>query len=348
MEKVNKNIPIYNFIFSSLKEKKNIIKENIFLGNIHFPSKMKYSVNENSFNSKIHNLFLNNLSNQLKLAKIKEEKDFLYNKVEITNNKLNNINKNNIIYNRDNENPLSKNKEKSISSVDNMNTLPLLKEINNNEINLINKKEIKKYNFKHKILKQEKENDLTKKAKEFINRINESKRNNLSSRREKQQKDYLKLKKQIEIIDKKREMREEFELQRKNEQKIENMKKKAINISNVKFPNKRYHYYKNNQKILLKNFTEEIGDLNSQLYYYPFGIGNNYRILNNNKKEIIEQNRKNKFINEGIITEGNIPYFNNNKNKMIENRYQNINEAQGANNNSIINTEKKNLYFFNV
>ena len=339
MDKENKNIPIYNFIFSSLKEKQNNIKENIFLGNIVFPSKMKYSINENLFKSKIHKMFLNNLSNQLTLVKIKEEKDFLNNKIEITNNKINYIN-NNLLF---------KKIPKNISSVDNINILPLLKENNNNRINLIEKKPIKKYNFKNILFNQENEIDLTQRAKEFICRINESKRNNLSLRIEKQKKDYLKLKKQIEIIDKKRKMREEFELQRKNEQKIENMKKKAQNISNIKFPNKKYHYYnKNNQRVLLKNLTDEIGYLNSHLkYYYPLEIENNNRILKlKNNKEIIEHDI-NEFINERINTEGNTLSINNNKFKNLEDGNQNFNQETLANNNSIINTEKKQLYFFN-
>ena len=48
-------------------------------------------------------------------------------------------------------------------------------------------------------------------------------------KKQKQQKDYLKLKKQIEIIEKKRKMREEFGIQRKNDQKNENNKKQSKN-----------------------------------------------------------------------------------------------------------------------
>ena len=74
------------------------------------------------------------------------------------------------------------------------------------------------------------ENDLEQNAKEFVKRINISKINNLSAKRQKQEKDYLRLKKQIEIMDKKRKMREEFEFQRKKEENTEKIKNKFLKI----------------------------------------------------------------------------------------------------------------------
>ena len=328
MEEQNKNTPIINFIISSLEEKKNEIRENIFLGNIHFPSKIKYLLNDNTFKSENHKLFLNNLSNQLSLVKIKEEKDFLNNKIEITNKKINILKHN--IYNKYN-NSKDKTISKSISSIDNLNNLQMLSEKNIYKKNKNNLIEIKPLNFnkyKNRIVNLETEIDLQLKAKDFIKRINESKINNLSLRRQKQQKDYLKLKKQIEIMDKKRKMREEFELQRKNNEKIERAKKKNINISNIKFPNKKYHYYnKNNKKILLKNFTS---------------INQYNKIFNKEKKE---QNI-NEYRNERINTEGNNNQVKNNMHNMIG--YANNNYEPRIKNNSIIAIpEKRHLYYFN-
>ena len=60
---INNNIPNNNFISSLIKEKNNIIKENIVLGNIHFPEKIKYEPNS-LFQSENHKIFINNLSNK--------------------------------------------------------------------------------------------------------------------------------------------------------------------------------------------------------------------------------------------------------------------------------------------
>ena len=344
MEEPNINTPIINFIISSLEEKNNDIRENIFLGNIHFPSKIKYLVNDEIFKSENHKIFLNNLSNKLSLVKIKEEKDLLNNKIEITNKKIN-ILKNNINnkYNYPKYKPILK----SISSIDTISNLPLLSENaihKKNQNNLIEIKPLNFNNYKNKMKNIETEIDLQQKAKEFIKRINESKINNLSLRIQKQHKDYLKLKKQIEILDKKRKMREEFELQRKNNEKIERAKKKNINISNIKFPNKKYHYYnKNNKKILLKNFTDELADFNSQLYYNNINSINQYnKIFNKEKKE---QNI-NEYRNERINTEGNNNQVKNNMHNMMG--YANNNYEPRINNNSIIAIpEKRHLYYFN-
>ena len=350
MEEQNKNTPIINFIISSLEEKNKDIRENIFLGNINFPSKINYLVNDNNFKSENHQLFLNNLSNKLSLVKIKEEKDLLNNKIEITNNKINILKHN--IYNKYNY-PIFKTISKSISSIDNSKNLPLLSENNIHKKNNNNLLEIKPLNFnnyKNRIVNFETEINLQEKAKEFIKRINESKINNLSLRIQKQQKDYLKLKKQIEIMDKKRKMREEFELQRKNNEKIERAKKPNINISNIKFPNKKYHYYnKNNKKVLLKNFTDELNDFNAELYYNNINNINQFNQIFNLKvnKEKTEK-YINEHINERIETEGKDNQIKKYIYKIIENPYPNNFPKPKINNSSITDIpEKKHLYYFN-
>lgn len=367
MENENGNIPIFNFIASSLKEKNNDIKENILLGNINFPSSINYLNKKNIFDSENHKYFLNYLSNELSLIKIKEEKNYLNNKIEITNNKINylkkNINSNNNtiknIYNRYNNNNNYKTIPKSISSAENINILPLLNEnkaIKKKKINLIEIKPIIKKNYitKNKLMNNDLENDLEQNAKEFVKRINISKINNLSAKRQKQEKDYLRLKKQIEIMDKKRKMREEFEFQRKKEENTEKIKNKNNNnISNIKFPNKKYHYYnKNKNKVLLKNFTDELTDFNSHLYYnnnYPYinpyhqVLNANYNNSNNNYNEIIEQNS-----NKRIITEVNNPMNNNNMNIMLPEVGLNATNEAGYNDSSLLREyEKRHIYYFN-
>jgi hypothetical protein len=370
MENYNKNIPIYNFIFSSLKDKNNEIRENILLGNIKFPQKADYLEKKNIFESEEHKSFLNNLTNQLNLTKIKEEKAFLSNKVEIINNKINVLKKQNNIFNKFNNNIIRNNASirkmmtisKSIPSMDNMDSLPLLSENNMNtikrsKVNLLEIKPIVKRNYKYqnRIMNNEEEENLEKNAKEFIKKINNSKISNLSVRKQKQQKDYLRLKKQIETIEKKRKMREEFEYQRSNSnENKKNLQRRNINLSNIKFNNNKYQYYDNNKK-LLKNLTHELGDFNSQFYYnYPNQQYQYQQIFNQNNYEMINPNINDYYIDETINNEPNSEFIKNMNN--INNINQgsndihpsNINDSLNNYNNSILNTsDKKHLYYFN-
>jgi len=369
MENYNENIPIYNFIFSSIKDKNNEIRENILLGKIKLPQKLDYLAKKIILETEDHKSFLNNLTNQLNLSKIKEEKAFLSNKVEITNKKINVLKKQNNIFNKYNNiirNNSSVRKmitiSKSIPSMDNMDSLPVLSEnnmntIKRNRVNLIEIKPIVKRNYKYKnrIMNNEEEENLEKNAKEFIKKINNSKFNNLSIRKQKQQKDYLRLKKQIETIEKKRKMREEFEYQRSssNENK-HNLQRRNINLSNIKFNNNKYQYYNNNKK-LLKNFTHELRDFNSQFYYnYPNQQYQYQQIFNPNNYEMINPNINDYYIDETINNEPNSEFIKNMNNINNINQDSNdvhpssINDSLNNYNNSILNTsEKKHLYYFN-
>ena len=317
MENYNQNIPIYNFIFSTLKDKNNEIRENILLGNIKLPQKVDYSVQKSIFETEEHKLFLNNLTNQLNLTKIKEEKNFLNNKVEIINREINDLKRKNNIFHKYNNiirNNSSVKKmitiSKSIPSMDNLVSLPLLSEnnmstIKRNKANLVEIKPIVKKNYKHKnrIMNNEEEEYLERNAKEFIKKINNSKSNNLSIRKQKQQKDYLRLKKQIETMEKKRKMREEFEYQRSNSNENQkNLQRRNNNLSNIKFNNKKYQYYNNNKK-LLKNFTHELRDFNSQFYYnypnqqYQYKYQQNF---NSDNYDMINPNINDYYIDETI------------------------------------------------
>ena len=369
MESQNQNIPIYNFIFSSLKEKISNIKENILLGNIKFPSEVKYSMKKDIFQTKSQNLFLNNLSNQLYLTKIKEEKNFLTKKVEITDNKLQIIrkyNNSNIdlrnYYNKNNKyihtiNTSNKKILKSISTAENSSTLPLLSENNINRRNRPNLIEIKPiirkaYKYNNKIMNNINEEELEKNAKEFIQRINNNKKNTLSIKRQKQQRDYLRLKKQIEIEEQKRKMREEFELLRKNNENKENSQKKNRNIINMNYTTKKYKYYNpNRNKELLKNYTDDIAEYNSQ-FYYDNNIPNLSRIhpvySAKNYNNLIGPNVNDNYINERINSEVSLPVYYNINQNFVDVNPSNINESQANNNSSMLNTsEKKHLYYFN-
>jgi hypothetical protein len=369
MENKNENTPIFNFIFSSLKEKNNEIKEKILLGNIHFPSIMHYSTQKNKLHLDSHKLFLNNISNKLSLIRIQEEKSFLNNKIEITNNKINilknnyhsNSNINSTIkniynrYNKNNNNNDFKTIQKSISNVENINELPLLKDLKRNKLIEIKPIVHKNYISKNKIMNHDSEYNLEQNAKEFVKRINNSRVDNLSLRKQKQERDYLRLKKQIDNMEKKRKMREEFEFQRKKEEKIEKLRNKNINISNIKFPNKKYHYYnKNNNKSLIKNFTEELSDFNSQFYYnYPNLYINPYNHLFNTNNVSINNSNINEMMNQNnrMITDVNYPIIINssrNKSKLSPEANPNISNENEINNNSLLNTsEKKHIYYFN-
>ena len=366
MENCNENIPIYNFIFSSLKDKNNEIRENILLGKIKLPQKVDYLIKKNIFETEEHKSFLNNLINQNNLSKIQEEKKFLSNKVEIINNQINALKKQNNIFNKYNNiirNNSSSRKiitiSKSISSMDNMDSLPILSEnnmntIKRNRVNLVEIKPIVKrnYQYKNRIMNNEEEENLEKNAKEFIKKINNSKINNLSVRKQKQQKDYLRLKKQIETIEKKRKMREEFEYQRSNSnENKKNLQRKNINSSNIKFNNNKYQYYSDNKK-LLKNFTHELRDFNSQFYYnYPNQNYEYQQILNSNNYEMINPNINDYYIEETINNEPNSEFIRNINNinqDSNEVHPTSINDSLNNYNNSILNnSEKKHLYYFN-
>jgi len=362
---INKNIPNYNFITSLVKEKNNSIKENILLGNIHFPEKIKYSP-QILFQSESHTIFANKLLNKLSLEKIKEEKNFLNKKIEMTNNKINNI-KNYI-----NKEIEKKNNNKILPPLNISNILPVIKEKKES-----NKKSKEKHS-KNKLLieikplptkrsnqmlierrmNKEKEYDLEQNAKEFIRKINSYKINNITLKRQKQKKDLLKLKHEIEIAERKKQ-KEEYNLLIKREEAKQNLLRRQyidnyeMNPQNIK--RVKYHYYnpsnseKKNRKNMMKNFSYV---LHNNEYEYNYQYINNYnqkggyniypninpfsQMSNNNDRE-----RRNTE-NPGILNVEN--------NNIIQNDSNNhslLNESR-SNNNSILNTsEKKHLYYFN-
>ena len=371
---INNNIPNYNFITSLIREKNNNIKENILLGNIHFPEMLIYSP-KTLLESENHVIFINKLSNKLSLEKIKEEKNFLNKKIEMTNNKIDNI-KNYI-----NKETVKRNYNDLLPPLNFSNILPIIKEKKEK-----NKKSKEKFN-KNKLLMEirplpskrgnqvlidkrlnkEKEYDLEQNAKEFIRKINNYKINNINMKKQKQKLDFLRLQKEIEIAERKKQ-KEEYELIQKREELKQNFLKKQNLFNNYnnemspqKIKRKRYHYYNNpqnssrkNRNKMMKNFSyvfhhnnnnynynyqfyNNINNINNNFNggYYIYPNINPYQQYNNNDKD-----RRNTENNGTLNVENNGMMYKEQSNHSIAN--------ESRINNSILNTtEKKHLYYFN-
>ena len=363
---INNNIPNYNFIASIIKEKNNQIKENILLGNIHFPEKIIYTP-KIIYQSVNHNIFIQNLTNKLSLERIKEEKNFLKKKIENTNNKINNIR------NYINKETVKKNNNYNVlPPLNTSKILPVIKEkeeINKNSKEKYNKNklliEIKPLPSKRsnqvlidKGINKEKEYDLEQNAKEFIRKINNYKINNITLKRQKQKKDLLRLKQEIEIAER-RKQKEEYELLQKREEMKQNYLKRIYmnkyENNQQKIKRVRYHYYnpnnsaKKNRKNMMKNFSYVLNNNNNDYNYQNYNNnGYNYNMYPNinpyqqmNNINNIERERRN---TENPVT---LNVENNNQMYKDSNNHSLINESR-SNNNSILNTsEKKHLYYFN-
>ena len=362
---INNNIPNYNFIASIIKEKNNQIKENILLGNIHFPEKIIYTP-KIIYQSENHNIFIQNLTNKLSLERIKEEKNFLKKKIENTNNKKNNIR------NYINKETVKKNNNNNIlPPLNTSKILPVIKEkeeINKNSKEKYTKNklliEIKPLPSKRsnqvlidKGINKEKEYDLEQNAKEFIRKINNYKINNITLKRQKQKKDLLRLKQEIEIAER-RKQKEEYELLQKREEMKQNYLKRIYmnkyENNQQKIKRVRYHYYnpnnsaKKNRRNMMKNFSYVLNSNNDYNYQNYNNNGYNYNMYPNinpyqqiNNINNIERERRN---TENPVT---LNVENNNQMYKDSNNHSLINESR-SNNNSILNTsEKKHLYYFN-
>ena len=355
---INNNTPINNFISAAIKEKNNLIKENVLLGNINFPDKISYTPNILT-QSEEHIMFLDNLSNKLSLEKIKEEKQTLNNKIEISNIKIKNIKKQ---YNYDSaKKPLNKNKN-ILPKLLKSNILPTIKE-KPKEKSLRTKLliEIKplpsiKSNqlLIDKMISKENEYDLEQNAKEFIRKINNFKINNITMKKQKQKRDLQRLKHEIEIAEK-RKQREEYELLKKREEMKQNILKrqymKDYHNYNINPPKvQRYHYYNPNsakkRNKIPKNFSYVYNNNNNE-YIYQYYNNNIYpninpyqqMMMNNDANEIRNTENLQQIQNESNNNNSNIVYKD-------SNNYSIINESRS--NNSILNTsEKRHLYYFN-
>lgn len=251
MKLLNPNTPLSNFIYTIINEKNKQIKENILLGNITFPKILFYSKRkeENTFKTNSHISFLNNLNRQKQLSEVREEKSNLEKKVNIADNQLlsiqnydltsNKLNYNERYINTNLNNIKSKSKSNSNSSEnhtkrrnksnkslssekknknENINSLPTLgrdrkrdKRIHNIALKPI---QIKSFKSNSKVNNHETEERLEKKAKAFIQKLNNNKKNVLAMINKKHEKFTLKLKNEIEKIEMKKKLK--FERENKN------------------------------------------------------------------------------------------------------------------------------------
>ena len=411
MKLLNPNIPLSNFINTILNEKNKQIKENILLGDIHFPKILFYSrtKEENTFKSPSHISFLKNLNRQRQLSEIREEKLNLEKKVNMANNQLLNIKNfnsfpNKINYNEryintnlnniktksknssksksSNNSSKSKNKNNSLSSErknnNNISSLPTLgkdRKQNKRLQNIILKPiEIKSFKSNSKVNNHETEEKLEKDAKAFIQKINKRKKNILAMINKKHEKFSLKLKRDIEKMERQKKLK--LDEINKNNNLYDNMNYYKIkNYSNNKkeenkyspdnsgiksYKNKKYYHYSpydyRNPK-MLKNLSKDLLNFNSELYY------------NNNIPDIIQyqyilaplyrNNMMNKIGSTPLINIDDIDNFRNNYIPDITNGEIGGN-ISGLNNYSILNDEsnldsnmidnsfnKKHLYYFN-
>ena len=323
MKLLNPNTPISNFIYTILNEKNKQIKESILLGDINFPKILFYSKRkeENTLKSPSHIEFLNNLNRQRQLSEVREEKSNLEKKVNMVDNQLlsiknynisqikpnlnerylnTNINNNIINTNRNSseKNSKSKNKNNKSSSSEksknkNVNSLPSLgkphsknKKIHNIALKPI---QIKSFKSNSKINNHETEERLEKNAKAFIRKIKDNKKNVLDMINKKQAKFSLRLKNEIEKIEKQKQLQLEnnniynnnnvdyYYINNKNNySNLDSLKKEDYKYSsdNSRIINKRpkkkyYHYSPYNLKNpkMLKNISKDLLNFNSELYY---------------------------------------------------------------------------------
>ena len=338
MKLLNPNTPLSNFIYTILNEKNKQIKENILLGNINFPKILIYSTRkeENTFKSNSHITFLNNLEQQRQLSEVREEKTILEKKVNmvdhqllsiknnnfsqnmlnysqryintnLNNNKLDTNNNSKIYSNRHSseKNSKSKNKNKKILP-ENINSLPTLgkeqirrrKKVQNIALKPI---QIKSFKSKSKINNQETEEKLEKNAKAFIQKINNNKKNVLAMINKRHEKFTLKLKNELEKIERQRKLKYDEYNNKNNNNKLYNYNngynndnynlnnnnvdysnlntmrreenKYSPNISNIRnnrIKNKKYYHYSPynpDNPEMLKNISKDLLNFNSELYY---------------------------------------------------------------------------------
>lgn len=342
---------IYTIINEKNKQiKENILLGNINFPKILIYSTRK---EENTFKTDSHITFLNNLDKQKQLSEVREEKANLEKKVNMVDHQLLSIKNYNLSQNMLNysqryintnlnnkldqninskinsnrysseKNSKSKNKNKKSLSKEkqneNINSLPTLgkeqirkkKKVQNIALKPI---QIKSFKSKAKVNNQETEEKLEKKAKAFIQKINNNKKHVLAMINKRHEKFTLKLKNELEKIERQRKLKYD-EYSNKNNVNVNNNNiynynngynndnynlninnvdysnldsmrreenKYSPNISNIrnnKIKNKKYYHYSpynpDNPK-MLKNISKDLLNFNSELYY------------NNNMPDIVQ------------------------------------------------------------
>ena len=330
---------IYTILNDKNKQiKENILLGNINFPKILIYSIRK---EENTFKSNSHLAFLNNLEQQKQLSEVREEKANLEKKVNMVDHQLlsiknynlsknmlnysqryinTNLNNNNLDENNNakiysnryssEKNSKSKKKSKKNSPIEkkdeNLKSLPTLgkeqirrrKRVQNIALKPI---QIKSFKSKAKINNQETEEKLEKNAKAFIQKINNDKKNVLAMINKRHEKFTLKLKNELEKIERKRKLKYDEYSNKNNNNKLNNYNngynndnynlninnvdysdlntmrreenKYSPNISNIRnnrIKNKKYYHYSPynlDNPEMLKNISKDLLNFNSELYY---------------------------------------------------------------------------------
>ena len=180
--------------------------------------------------------------------------------------------------------------------------------------------QIKVYRSNSKVYNHEKEEKLEKNAKAFIKRINNSKKNMLKVMKKKRDYFSLKLKKEIDKLEKQKKNREDeyfknLEQKQRDHWGLSNENNSRVNKENEKNKGgKKYHYYSPAQNLrMLQHFTKDLLNFNSELYY-----NNNVPDLNQYQNLLMafnNNNINNNYYFEDIAIEKTLD--NENKQKII-------------------------------
>ena len=363
MKLLNPNTPLSNFIYTIINEKNKQIKENILLGKINFPKVLIYSTRkeENTFKSSSHLIFLNNLDQQKQLSEVREEKANLEKKVNIVDHQLLSIKNYNSSQNNNSKlnsnryssekNSKSKNKnKKSLSNEkknENLNSLPTLgkeqirrrKKVQNIALKPI---QIKSFKSKSKINNQETEEKLEKNAKAFIQKINNNKKNVLAMINKKHEKFTLKLKNELEKIERQRKLKYD-----------EYNNKNNININNNNLYNYNNGYNNDNYNLNINNVDySNLDTLRREENKYSPNISNirNNRIKNKKYYHYSPYNFDNpkmlKNISKDILNFNSELYYNNNMPDIVQYQYRLVPFYKNKNNNMLIKGASTPLIYF--
>ena len=375
---------IYTIINEKNKQiKENILLGNINFPKILIYSTRN---EENTFKSNSHIAFLNNLDKQKQLSEVREEKANLEKKVNLVDHQLLSIKNYNLSQNRLNisqsyintnlnnnkfdtnnnskinsnrysseKNSKSKNKRKNSLTKENKNenikSLPTLgkeqirrrKKVQNIAVKPI---QIKSFKSKSKINNQETEEKLEKNAKAFIQKIINNKKNVLANINKRHEKFTLKLKNELEKIERQRKLKYD-EYNNKNNINVQgnnlynynngynngyNNDNYNLNINNVDYSNidtvrREENKYSPNISNIRNNRIR-----NKKYYHYsPYNL-DNPKMLKNISKDILNFNSE--------------LYYNNNMPDIVQYQYRLVPFYKNKNNNVLIKGASTPLIYF--
>ena len=202
--------------------------------------------------------------------------------------------------------------------------------------------QIKVFRSNSKVNNHEKEEKLEKNAKAFIKRINNSKKNMLNIIKKRRDYYSLKLKNEIDKLEKQKKTREDeyfndLESKQRDHWGLYENNNKPNKENEKNKGGKKYHYYSPAQNLkMLHNFTKDLLNFNSELYY-----NNNVPDLNQYQNLLVAFNNinNNYYFNDAVIENTS---ENENKQKIVSQINENTDERfQGYNNiNNFIKNEE--------